>query len=70
MSLHLILCPGPTHPCLNAREGLWNIGRSCFEIYVIIYEQSCGELSPILGFPGGSAVKNLPAVQELQEMRV
>ena len=23
-----------------------------------------------LGFPGGSAVKNLPAVQELQEMRV
>ena len=32
--------------------------------------RSCGELSPILGFPGGSAVKNLPAGLELQEMRV
>ena len=27
-------------------------------------------LREIKGFPGGSAVKNLPAVQELQEMRV
>ena len=71
--LHLVLCPGPTHPCLSVREGLWNIGRTkccCFEICVIIYERSCGELSPTLGFPGDSAVKYLPAVQELQEMWV
>ena len=39
-------------------------------IYVCVCACVCGCVQSILGFPGGSVVKNLPAVQEMQETRV
>ena len=42
----------------------------CVCVCVCVCACVCGCVQSILGFPGGSVVKNLPAVQEMQETRV
>ena len=58
---------GPTSPALQADRLLLSHQGSIY-IYKNIYTNS-DELQVYVNFPGGSVVKNLPAVQEKQGTR-
>ena len=51
---------GIRHDCRNNGSIYQSIGPDIFSYFYHL-------LSPSQGFPGGSAVKNLPAIQESQE---